>query len=360
MSARGPRTTGLVEPALGRPSGGSAYDAAVARAWPSSAGGLERLPVPVGVASTAAQLEAALRTHPVSVVDGLLGCEHPEVLAAVRAAGHRVVLLVHLPRPEDVGLAGAERERLARLEREAVHAADAVVVPSHWAARDLQTRYGRRDLVVARPGATTGPVAPEHDPPVLLQLGAVGPLKNQLLTVRALASGPPLDVRLRVVGPVVDEAYARELTAASALLPEGTVSVEPATVGAARDAVLAGADLLLSVAHRETWGLTVTEALARGVPAVVGRGTGAEEALAAGGSPPDALPGAAVSTGDPDELGALLRAYATDPGLRRRWRGAARTARAGLPGWAATARTVAAACLEDELGAGVLAEGEAP
>jgi glycosyltransferase involved in cell wall biosynthesis len=48
-------------------------------------------------------------------------------------------------------------------------------------------------------------------------------------------------------------------------------------------------------------------------------------------------PGLLVPPGDPAALGAALRAWLGDPGLRRRLRRAARERRATLPRWSATA-----------------------
>lgn len=343
---------GFVVPDLGRPSGGTAYDEAVVRAWPA------HLPVPVvhrvPVNDTAAgELAEALAAQRVCIVDGLLGSEHPDLLAAARSRGHRVVLLVHLPRPAD-GHPDEEAGRLAALEAQAIAEAAATVVPSRWAAQDLAARYGRT-AVVAVPGTDPAPVADTHDPPVVLQLGAIGPLKNQLLLAHAALACRGLRFRLRFVGPVVDPAYAAELT--SALAPLGdTASVEGALTGQARDELLAAADLVVSVAHRETYGMTVTEGLARGIPAVVGRGTGAEEALTAGGT----APGRAVATDGPAELSAALRGVLTDPVLRAQWRTSALHARDRLPGWEETARAIARVCasVQDELGAEVGAQGE--
>ena len=52
-----------------------------------------------------------------------------------------------------------------------------------------------------------------------------------------------------------------------------------ALTGARLDAVWAATDLLLLTSASETFGMVVTEALARGIPAVVTGGTGAVEAL---------------------------------------------------------------------------------
>ena len=93
---------------------------------------------------------------------------------------------------------------------------------------------------------------------------------------------------------------------------------------------------------------------------VVRGGTGAVEALAAGGvrtgavealagREPAPVPGTAVAlAADPGPLADVLRRWLTDPGLQARWRDAAVAARDRLPGWDATARTVLAI-----LGAGV-------
>ncbi|MCE1178326.1 MAG: glycosyltransferase family 4 protein [Micrococcales bacterium] len=341
---------GFIDPDLGRPSGGATYNDAVCAAWPTDAPPLQRtrIPLPPGRPreDVAADLAAAIRGHAVSVVDGLLGSEHPDVLSESHTAGHRVVLLLHMPRPAEGGLSPDERERLAALEAAALDAVAAVLAPSRWAARDLLDRYGAGDprgrgrLRVAVPGAHPAPLAHVHEPPCLVQLGAIGPLKNQLLTAQTAAACADLDFRLRLVGPVVDEAYAAQI--ATVLAPLGArASLEPAVEGLARDELLDAASLLVSVATRETYGLVVTEALARGVPAVVGRGTGAEEALMAGGG----IPGGAVATDDPAELTAVLRAYLTGAARRERWQEAARAASERLPGWESTARTIAQACL---------------
>ena len=89
--------------------------------------------------------------------------------------------------------------------------------------------------------------------------------------------------------------------------------------------------------------MVVAEALARGVPAVVGRGTGAVEALA--GSTPTAseLAGALVPPGESGALATVLRDWLTDADQRTRWRAAARHRRTELPTWLDTARVVTSA-----------------
>ena len=106
--------------------------------------------------------------------------------------------------------------------------------------------------------------------------------------------------------------------------------------GAALDARYAAADLLVLPSRAETYGMVVTEALARGVPVVASDVGGVPEALG------DEAAGLLVPPGDPVALAAALRAWLDDAGLRERLRRAARERRAALHGWEATASAVAA------------------
>ena len=101
--------------------------------------------------------------------------------------------------------------------------------------------------------------------------------------------------------------------------------------GAALDATYAEADLLVLPSRAETYGMVVTEALARGIPVLGTRVDGVPEAL--GTAPDGTVPGDLVPPGDPAALATALRAWLTDPGLRQRWRRAARQRRDTLRGW---------------------------
>lgn len=319
-----PSDVAFVLPRLDRPSGGNTFNARVLQHWPDR-------PPERELASTAAELAAAVRRHRVCVVDGLLATTWPQEFAAAVHDGHRLVLLLHMTQGEDASW---------RDEHTAVRAASALVVPSRHTAGILARRYGRHDAVVAVPGARTAVLSDQHEPPTVLQVGALGPLKNQLLTVQALLSCADLDVRLHLVGPVVDDAYAQRVLEQATELGPGRVRIDGPLSGEALAMAYAGADVLVSVATNEAYGLVVTEALSHGIPALVGRGTGAVEALHAGGG----LPGARVSTNDPAELATTLRRWATDPGLRSRWRRDARAAATNLPSWSSTARRLADLC----------------
>jgi len=325
----------LVVPRPGAPSGGHAYNEAVLLNWPGRPPRRVELdgPWPAGDAASIEALRSTLHDHATTLVDGLVGAAHPEVVAEAVAAGHHVVLLVHLPLADEGGLSSADRVRLEGLERAGVHAASRVVTTSRWAAVDLAARHGRDDVVAVPPGVAEAPVAERNEPPHLLQVGSIGPRKNQLATVAALAACDDLPWTATFVGPVADPAYAERL---SAELPERACRQGPLR-GAELERVFASADLLLFPSRAETWGMVVTEALARGIPALVTEGTGAVEALRSGGG----VPGAVVPTDDPEALAKVLRRWLTSPAVRDEWRAAALLARPRLRRWPASAAALA-------------------
>jgi glycosyltransferase involved in cell wall biosynthesis len=109
--------------------------------------------------------------------------------------------------------------------------------------------------------------------------------------------------------------------------------------GAQLETGYAAADVLVLASRGETYGMVVTEALARGLPVLAAEVGGVTEAL--GHAEDSARPGLLVAPGDPAALGAALRAWLGDADLRRRLRRAARERRASLRGWPATASVLA-------------------
>jgi len=101
--------------------------------------------------------------------------------------------------------------------------------------------------------------------------------------------------------------------------------------GAELDRAYAEADLLVLASHAETYGMVVTEALARGIPVLATDVGGVSEALGHG-----TRAGLLVAPGDPRAVAAALRAWLNDAGLRGRLRAAARERRATLRGWTDT------------------------
>jgi glycosyltransferase involved in cell wall biosynthesis len=113
--------------------------------------------------------------------------------------------------------------------------------------------------------------------------------------------------------------------------------------GAQSDAALArsyhAADVLVLPSRGETYGMVVTEALARGLPVVAAEVGGVPEALGHGAD--GTRPGLLVPPDDPHALREALGAWLEDHDLRRRLRRAARERRAALTRWSATTAAVA-------------------
>jgi glycosyltransferase involved in cell wall biosynthesis len=344
-----------------RPTGGNRYNRSLCTALGELGTDVELRPAPGRwpVASPRARdgLTALLYAEDPVLVDGLVAGGAPRAVSAAVDAGARVFVLVHLPLALETGLSATAVAELDGLERQALRAATGVLATSAWAARDLRARH---DVVagVARPGTDPAPAATGSVPPRILHLAAVTERKDQLGVVEALAGLRDRPWTADLTGPLdADPAYVDRVRAAVAGHGlEDRIRLTGPVTGPRLEAAWRAADLLLLPSRAETWGLAVTEALARGVPAVVARGTGAEEALGAdetaGGTGAGAgtgtgagtgagLGGAVVPAADP---AALARAVADllGPG-RDRARRAARERGAALPTWSQTARDVLSA-----------------
>lgn len=365
-----PRLRLLVPGNVRHNSGGNAYNAALIRALRALGVAAVSCEVdggwPVGSAADRQQLRRLLTESDAgqpTMVDGLVACGAPDALETAAAAGAPAWILLHMP-----------LDAHPDLERRALQAAAGVICTSNSAAATLRERHGMDaagKIRVALPGTDPAPAAAGSEPLHLLALAALLPNKDQLLLLRALAGVRDLAWTATLAGSdTADPAYAALLRSETDRLGlSGRVRLPGELRGAALDAEWAAADLSLLISRAETYGLVVTESLARGVPVIVRQGTGAVEALAAGspagkgpaaaadipaaapaaetepaaGPEATALPGAAVELGsDPAPLAALLRRWLTDVTLRTDWRAAARSARGHLPGWDATARSVLA------------------
>ncbi len=197
-------------------------------------------------------------------------------------------------------------------------------------------------------------------------MAALLPNKDQSLLLAALSALTDLPWTASLIGSdTADPAYAARLRdTVDRLGLQDRVRIPGELRGAALEAEWAAADLSLLISQAETFGLVVTESIARGVPVVVRAGTGAVEALAAGtpaptvaaesaprptAAPPaagsaDALPGTAVALGtDPAPSRRCCGAGCPSPGSAPAGGPLPLSARDRLPGWDATARTVLAA-----------------
>ncbi|MGH4023982.1 MAG: glycosyltransferase family 4 protein [Pseudonocardiaceae bacterium] len=339
-------------------SGGNVYDRRVCRGLPATGWAVQELAVagawPRPDATARASLGRALSTVPdgaVVLVDGLVACGVPDIVA-LQARRLRLVILVHLPLGDEAGLAPASAAELAALEREALHAASAVVATSPWAARRLVTQHGLgADRVhVATPGVDPAPLAPGTDGAThLLCVGSLSPTKGQDLLVEALADvndAADLPWSCDLVGPLRrDPAHVAVIRCSIEGHGLGErVRLTGPRMGAQLAAAYAAADLLVLPSRAESYGMVMTEALARGIPVLATAVDGVPETL---GHDPDGrvpgkpLPGMLVPPGDVTALAAALRRWLGEPVLRGRLRHCARERRGTLDGWEVTSRCVA-------------------
>ncbi|GAA2708027.1 glycosyltransferase family 4 protein [Micromonospora olivasterospora] len=324
------------------PSGGNHYDRRVCGGLAEAGWRVREHPVPGGwpAPTPAARADlagrlAALPDGAVVLLDGLVASVAPDALAP-HAGRLRLVVLVHLPREDAV-------------EARALAAATAVVATSGWARRRLLDRYAlpADRVYVATPGVDPAPSAAGTPAGTeLLCVAAVAPHKGHDVLLTALAAVADLPWRCVCVGATTrapDFAEGLRRRAERTGLTGRVRLIGPRT-GPGLAAAYAAADLLVLASRGETYGMAVTEALARGVPVLATDVGGLPEAL--GLAPGGERPGLLVPPDDPAALAAALRRWLGDAGLRERLRRAARARRDTLAGWDATAAALAAALKE--------------
>ncbi|NJC70541.1 glycosyltransferase family 4 protein [Planosporangium thailandense] len=315
------------------PSGGNTYDRrvcqglaalgwavrehAVAGAWPRPSDA-ERAGL--------ARVLAGLPDGAVVLLDGLVASCAPDVLVPA-ARRLSLVVLVHLPLGDES-------------EADALSAARAVVTTSHWTKARLREAYGLpADRVhVATPGVDPAPPVPGSDAGTrLLCVAAVTPHKGHDVLADALAKVADLTWSCVCVGALSrDPGFVARLRRRldGYGLADRVRLVGPRT-GSDLDAAYAAADLLVLASRGETYGMVVTEALARGIPALATAANGLPEAV--GRAPDGSTPGILVEPAAPGALADALRRWLTEPDLRGHLRRSALARRATLTGWAVTA-----------------------
>ena len=282
----------------------------------------------------------------VVLLDGIVTASAAPVVAAY-AERLSMVLVVHLPHGLDgAGVAGAGRRAA---EQAVLDAAHVVVATSEWTRDWLVDTYAMQPsrVHVATPGvATASPGAPSVGGRRLLCVGAVTATKGQDILVEALADVADLAWSCRCVGSIDIEPDFAERVARRALgLGLGGRLTFAGALGS--DAVAAEyalADLLVVASRRETYGMVVTEALARAVPVLAPVVGGIPEAL--GVLPDGRRPGLLVTAGEPASFARALRDWLSDDALRADLRSAATARRPTLRGWSDTTRRISAVLSE--------------
>lgn len=342
---------GIDDPA--RPSGGNVYDRRVCRGLAALGWSVRERAVPgtwpwpdASAYVALAALLAAVPDREVVLLDGLVASTASGVLLP-EASRLRLVILVHMPIGVD-GAAGqsCEQSYAARTgERGVLTAAEAVIVTSSWTRRRLLDCYAlQQDRVrVVEPGVdraalTHGTAAGGE----FLCVAAVTPNKGHDVLLAALGMIADLRWHCRFVGSLTSDPVFAELV--HQLAHEIGVGDRVALLGPLADGELenayAAADLLLVAARSETYGMVVTEALARGIPVVATAVGGLGEALGYGLE--GERPGRLIPRADPAALATTLREWLGEPQLRSRWRAVAVERRGLLSPWSDTSARISA------------------
>ncbi len=260
---------GIDDPA--RPSGGNVYDRRVCCGLGDQGWSVVEHP-----ASDSESLAAVLGSLPggaVVLIDGLVGSTAPQALLP-EAARLRLVMLVHM-------LVDDERECAV------LSAMSAVVTTSEWSRDRSEQRYRLppERLHVAVPGVDEADLSPGTESGgELLCVAAVIPPKGYDVLLAALTEVADRPWRLTCVGSLTrdpEHVDLLRLQARDAGIEDRVCFTGPLT-GAALAERYAAADALVLASRQESYGMVVTEALARGLPVIATDVGGLPEAL--GGS----------------------------------------------------------------------------
>jgi glycosyltransferase involved in cell wall biosynthesis len=217
----------------------------------------------------------------------------------------------------------------------------AVITTSPWANRRVLGlhRLDADRVHVVEPGVDPAPKAAGSDGTRLLALASITPRKGHDLLVRALAGIAELPWTCVCVGSLQRDPD--HVAAVRDLIAEHGLDDRMTLAGALPDDELEKffheTDLLVLPSRRETYGMVVTEALARGVPVLTTAVDALPETL--GQDPNGSTPGILVPPGDAPALTRALRLWLTEPRLRDRLRVSAGNRR--LDDWNTAGRRLA-------------------
>ena len=311
--------------------GWSVYEHAVRGSWPRPE------------AASLTSLGEVIRGIPdgsVVLLDGLVASTARDVLVP-EARRLRLIVLVHMPlghRP-----AGEQLRDIRTRERAVLGAATALITTSGWTRGRLIELYRLHGehIHVAEPGVdAAAPVRGTASGGALLCVAAVTFEKGHDVLLDALQSISDLPWECVCVGSRDRApAFAADLRrrAVTAGL-QARVRFTGVQTGAALENSYATADVTVLASRAETYGMVITESLARALPVIATDVGGVREALGHGSG--ERRPGLLVVPDDPAALGGALRAWLGDAALRGRLRHAARTRRTSLRRWPATASVI--------------------
>ena len=332
------------------PSGGNIYDLRMCRELPGMGWQVHEHTVDgtwphPGEAARAEleQLLTGLADGTAVLLDGLVACGVPEIVVP-HAGRLGLAVLVPLPLADETGLDPGTAAELDALERETLRAAPLVVATSRWSADRLVAHHGLDPgrVRIAAPGTDPAPLAPgSGGVPRLLCVASVTPRKGQHRLVEALAELTDLAWECVFVGGVGQApgyvARVRETIEKTGL--DDRVRLVGPQSGAKLEASWARADLLVLASYAETYGMAVTEALARGIPVLATAVGGIPEAI--GRAPGGDVPGVLVPPDDQEALVAALRHWLSDPRSRHGLKTAAHRRRTALEGGDTSCRKLA-------------------
>jgi glycosyltransferase involved in cell wall biosynthesis len=339
-------TAGLADPA--KPSGGNIYNRRICAGlttigwqviqhvapgcwpWPDRAS-----------VQALGRLLAGIGDGAVVLVDGLIASTMPSIL--VPEAGRlRLAVLVHISlgeAPPSYSVAHAHAREAAVL------CAAQYVITTSWSTRErLLRRYALPpDKVhLAQPGVDPAQLASGSDRGgELLCVAPVSSHKGHDVLLAALAASADLPWRCVCVGSLDrDPVFVERLRLEAEIAGVGDrIRFPGVQIGDDLANAYAAADALVLASRAETYGMVVTEALARGLPVITTAVGGLPEAL--GKTSDGRRPGLLVPAEDSVALAAALRDWLVDANLRHRLREAARERRSTLSGWDAPTDRIA-------------------
>lgn len=333
---------------LGTPTGGYAYARRLIAASPQVGLQLRVMPLPAdfpepsteSVMAASRALKAIHAEVPV-LVDGLaFGAMPAHLLEDVTAP---LAVLLHHPLGLEHGSDVAMAERLLHSEREALHQARAIIVPSEATQADAVAHLDADPalITVAPPGldrpTTRCPERPAGVP-LLLSVGSLTPRKGHDVLIAALERLSDKPWRAVIVGAADRDAnWAAQLAAQSDMAGlKGRITFAGALPPAELDALYAEASLFCLPSRHEGYGMVFAEAMAHGLPVVAADIAAAREVVPTGA-------GLRVQPDNPAALAASLARLLDAPDRAREMGETGRTRAAAMPGWADTAARVAAA-----------------